>query len=142
MTRCSNFLIMISCAALMTSTVWAIDAEPELENPTLQARYRLLINEIRCLVCQNQSIADSNAPLAADLRREVREMITEGSTDKEITTFLVARYGDFVLYRPPFNARTWVLWGTPLLFLGIGFLVFTRILRVRGNQPIDEGEGM
>ena len=142
MTRCSNFLIMISCAALMTSTVWAIDAEPELENPTLQARYRLLINEIRCLVCQNQSIADSNAPLAADLRREVREMITEGSTDKEITTFLVARYGDFVLYRPPFNARTWVLWGAPVLFLGVGFLVFTRILRVRGNQPIDEGEGM
>ena len=109
--------------------------------------------EIACrimLTAQNMGIkciavyvdADSNAPLAADLRREVREMITEGSTDKEITTFLVARYGDFVLYRPPFNARTWVLWGTPLLFLGIGFLVFTRILRVRGNQPIDEGEGM
>jgi len=142
MTYRSNFLIMISCAALMTSIVWAIDAEPELESPTLQARYRLLINEIRCLVCQNQSIADSNAPLASDLRREVREMITGGSTDKEITTFLVARYGDFVLYRPPFNARTWVLWGSPLLFLGVGFLVFVRILRVRGNQPIDEGEGM
>ena len=142
MTYRSNFLIMISCAALMTPVVWAIDAEPELESPTLQARYRLLINEIRCLVCQNQSIADSNAPLASDLRREVREMITGGSTDKEITTFLVARYGDFVLYRPPFNARTWVLWGAPLLFLGVGFLVFVRILRVRGNQPIDEGAGM
>jgi len=141
MTRRGNFLVIISCTALMTPVAWAIDAEPELENPALQARYRLLINEIRCLVCQNQSIADSNAPLAADLRREVREMITGGSTDKEITTFLVARYGDFVLYRPPLNARTWVLWGAPLFLLGVGFFIFARILQVRSSQSIDEGEG-
>ena len=133
-------LIGIACLMAIATGSWAIDTEPAFQDRELQARYRLLINEIRCLVCQNQSIADSNAPLAADLRREVREMIAAGSANKEITDFLVARYGDFVLYRPPLNSTTWVLWGAPLLLLAIGIFVFARILRVRAGQPLDEGE--
>lgn len=81
------------------------------------ARYRALINELRCLVCQNQSIAESNAPLAADLREQVRAQIAAGRSDAEIAKFLTARYGDFVLYRPPFKPRTWLLWAGPFVLL-------------------------
>jgi cytochrome c-type biogenesis protein CcmH len=93
------------------------------------SRYHALIDELRCLVCQNQSIAESNAPLAADLREQVRAQIAAGRTDAEILEFLTARYGDFVLYRPPFKARTWLLWLGPfaiLLAAGAGVVLFIR----------------
>ena len=96
---------------------YAVDSGEDFADPILQARYEHLIGDLRCLVCQNESIADSNAPLAADLRREVREMLRAGKQDAEILRFMTDRYGDFVLFRPPFVARTWLLWLAPILLL-------------------------
>lgn len=109
----------------------AIDTEEPFDDPTLQARYDQLIEEFRCLVCQNQAIADSNATLAADLRREIHRMLSDGMSDAEITTFLVERYGDFVLYRPPVKPATWLLWAAPVVFIVIGAFVAFFILRRR-----------
>ncbi len=110
------------CVMLVTATTLAIDAEPPLPDARQQARYERLVRELRCLVCQNETIADSNAPLAADLRRELRRMIVAGQNDDEIRGFLTARYGDFVLYRPPVSGRTLFLWAAPgvLLLAALG----------------------
>ena len=137
MTR--RYPIALACALLL-GTAWAIDPEPPFEDPALEADYQGLINEVRCLVCQNQTIADSNAPLASDLRREIRQMMGEGASRAEVIEFLVARYGDFVLYRPPFQSTTWALWGAPVFLLAIGAVVFVRILRVRMRQPLEDSE--
>jgi cytochrome c-type biogenesis protein CcmH len=98
----------------------------------------LISAEVRCLVCQNQTIKDSNVFLASDLRREIRRMMTEGMTDTEIADFLVARYGDFVLYNPRKRGRTLVLWITPALLFGIGGIVLVRVVRDRMQMPIDD----
>jgi cytochrome c-type biogenesis protein CcmH len=118
-------------AMLMASPTFAIDPEAAFKDPAMQQRYERLTQELRCLVCQNQTIADSNAPLAADLRREVRELMESGKSDDEIRTFLTARYGDFVLYRPPVTARTYLLWGAPVLLLLVGLGVAIAIIRRR-----------
>jgi cytochrome c-type biogenesis protein CcmH len=107
----------------------AIDAEKAFEDPALQARYEHINRELRCLVCQNQTIADSNATLAQDLRREVREMITAGRTDDEIRDFMIARYGDFVLYRPRMSAGNFLLWAAPVLLLLLGTFIGVRYIR-------------
>ncbi len=117
--------------ALFTLTVAAIDTEEDLPTPAMQERYDRLINELRCLVCQNNSIADSNAGLAADLRREVRSLLLAGKSDAEILSFMTDRYGDFVLYRPPFVPRTWLLWLAPVLLLMVGAFIAMRIVRAR-----------
>ncbi|MEX0900036.1 MAG: cytochrome c-type biogenesis protein [Gammaproteobacteria bacterium] len=101
------------------ATAFAIDTAT-FDDAATEARYRALIAEIRCLVCQNQSLADSNAPLAVDLREEVRAQIARGASDDEVVSYLTARYGDFVLYKPRFTAVTAVLWLAPLLLLLIG----------------------
>jgi len=132
-------LMALGCL-LSLGTALAIDPEPPFEDPALEATYQELINEVRCLVCQNQTIADSNAPLASDLRREIRKMMGEGASRAEVIDFLVARYGDFVLYRPPFQPTTWALWGAPVFLLAIGAVVFGRILRVRLRQPLGESD--
>ena len=132
-----NVATALACA-LMLAPVWAIDPHPPFADPALEAEYRALIREVRCLVCQNQAISDSNAPLAADLRREIREMMGEGASRNDVIEFLVARYGDFVLYRPRLQPSTWVLWGAPVIFVVIGLVVFARILRVRMTQPLEE----
>lgn len=129
--------LLVGVLALGTGVADAIDVREPFADPAQQARYERLIREIRCLVCQNEPIADSNAPLAADLRREVRERIEAGSSDAEILSFLTARYGDFVLYRPPFSPRTWLLWLAPGLLLLIGGWIFWRVLRSRADKPID-----
>ncbi len=109
------------------------------EDPALEARYRDLLSELRCLVCQNQTLADSNAPLAMDLRAEVRKMLEQGASDREIVEFLTDRYGNFVLYRPPFDATTAALWIAPALFLLIGGFVGWRVLRGgRSAVPADD----
>ena len=131
-------LLLGSAWALLPALAWAIDPEPPFEDPQLEAEYQALIKEVRCLVCQNQTIADSNAPLASDLRREIREMMGEGATRGEVNEFLVARYGDFVLYRPRFQPSTWALWVGPAFFVILGMVVFARILRSRMAQPLDE----
>jgi cytochrome c-type biogenesis protein CcmH len=119
--------------ALFALNVGAIDTEADLPTPELQQRYDRLINELRCLVCQNNSIADSNAGLAADLRREVRDLLLEGKSDAEILSFMTDRYGDFVLYRPPFVPRTWLLWLAPALLLIVGAFIAVRVVRSRAR---------
>ena len=104
-------ILLIPCLAA------AEEARPLADNPQIEARLKTLAVELRCLVCQNQTLADSHAPLAEDLRREVREMIAKDMSDKEIIDFLVQRYGDFVLYRPPWKASTTLLWLGPFLLL-------------------------
>jgi cytochrome c-type biogenesis protein CcmH len=108
-----------------------------------EQRYRALISELRCLVCQNQTIADSNADLAKDLRRQIREMIGRGDSDQTIIDFMVARYGDFVLYRPPFKAITALLWVGPFLFLAGGLIVMIVVIHKRSRAtrpPLSESE--
>ena len=116
---------------LLCAHAFAIDTEPAFDDPALQARYEHLIREFRCLQCQNETIADSNAHLAADLRREIREMIAAGKSDEEIRDFLTQRYGDFVLYRPPVQPTTWLLWSAPVLLLLIGGWAAARFVRRR-----------
>ena len=109
----------------------------------VEARLKSLSVELRCLVCQNQTLADSSAPLAEDLRNEIREQIQKGMTDKEITDYLVSRYGDFVRYRPPVNAKTYVLWLGPVVILVLGILALFFTLKRRNSvltEIINEGE--
>ena len=113
----------------LAGPAFAIDAEKAFEDPALQSRYEQINRELRCLVCQNQTIADSNATLAQDLRREVREMIAEGRTDEEIREFMIARYGDFVLYRPRMTATNLLLWAAPVLLLLVGAFIGIRYIR-------------
>ena len=119
---------------------FAIDTEAAFSDPALQHRYESLNRELRCLVCQNQTIADSNAPLAQDLRREVREMIAAGKTDDEIRTFMIDRYGDFVLYRPRMTAQNFLLWAAPVLLLLIGAATVVVVVRRRSQEPDNETE--
>jgi cytochrome c-type biogenesis protein CcmH len=107
-------------------------------DPALDLRLKKLEEELRCLVCQNQSLADSTAPLAEDLRREVRQLAVAGKSDDEIRQFLVARYGDFVLYRPPVKRTTWLLWFGPFVLLGAGGVIWWLILRRRGRKDEDD----
>lgn len=103
----------------------------EFETPEQEQQYNRMIDELRCLVCQNQNLADSNSDLAQDLRQEVYEMIQKGDSDEEIIDFMVARYGDFVLYRPPLKATTVLLWVGPFLILGVGIIVLLIHIRKR-----------
>jgi len=122
----------------LTGQVLAIDQGRAFEDPATQTRYEELIDEVRCATCQNQSIKDSNAMLAEDLRREIREMISEGKSNEEILVFLTDRYGEFVLYRPPLDQRTALLWGAPVLLLLVAGFVLFRVIRRRTNLPIDD----
>jgi cytochrome c-type biogenesis protein CcmH len=143
----SLFLI---CAALLCFGVsFAKDAVPLAEDPVIEQRLIRISEEMRCLVCQNESLAGSRSDLANDLRREIRTLIQEGKSDDQIRTFMVERYGDFVLYRPPVKPITWLLWIGPfiILFIGIvGLLMYLRrrnesvpnpILTDADNQKID-----
>ena len=124
-------ILLIPCLAA------AEEAKPLAENQQAEARLKGLALELRCLVCQNQTLADSSAPLAEDLRREVREMIAKNMTDQEIIDFLVARYGDFVLYRPPLKATTTLLWLGPFLLLVVGGITLAVALRRRAKKVND-----
>jgi cytochrome c-type biogenesis protein CcmH len=123
--------VAILLLALAPLAAAANQAVPTENDPVAAARAVELANELRCLVCQNQSIAESNAELAVDLRRQIREQIAAGRTDAEIVDFMVSRYGDFVLYRPPFKATTVLLWAGPLLLVVAGFWALARALRAR-----------
>ena len=136
MRRASNFLPMV----LLLCVLWAqngsaADAVPTEMDPVKAARAVKLADKLRCLVCQNQTIADSNAELANDLRGQIREQIAAGRTDDEILTYMVDRYGDFVLYQPPFKATTVLLWAGPALLLFGGVFILLRNLR---RQPAAE----
>ncbi len=117
---------------MLCNPAFGSEALPAAEDPVLEQRVLAISAELRCLVCQNQTIADSNAPLAIDLKNQVREKLKQGQSNSEITDYMVARYGDFVLYRPPFKASTVVLWLGPLLLLAVGlFVLFHRLTRRR-----------
>lgn len=112
----------------------------EFQDPAHEQRYRALTEELRCLVCQNQNIADSHAELAQDLRRKVYEMINAGQSDDQIVQFMIDRYGDFVLYRPPLNPKTMILWLAPVLTVAAGLFGFWFLLKRRrqnDQQPSD-----
>lgn len=105
----------------------------------VKTRTEALANQLRCVVCQNQTIADSTAPLAVQLKGEVRGQLAAGRSDEQVKDFLVQRYGDFVLYQPPFKPATWLLWGGPALLLGAGLMLLLRIVRRAGRDVDEEG---
>jgi cytochrome c-type biogenesis protein CcmH len=121
----------IAAALLVGADVSARVEVKQFETPEQQARYEKMIDELRCLVCQNQNLADSNSELAIDMRRKTYEMVKDGKTSDEIADFMVERYGDFVLYRPPLNQTTLMLWVGPFLILVIGVTVLLRTITKR-----------
>lgn len=125
---------LIILLLLVTNFAFAGEAQPLADDPILEARLKSLSQELRCLVCQNSTLADSDAPLAEDLRKEIRTQMRAGKSDKEVVEYLVARYGDFVRYRPPVNSHTALLWFGPFLLLIIGGFVLFRVLK---NQAGD-----
>jgi cytochrome c-type biogenesis protein CcmH len=131
------------CLLVASRAVFAVDPT-EMPTPQLQQRYLALTHELRCMQCQNESIADSPVNLAADLRREVRELLIAGKSDDDVRNFMVARYGEFILFRPRFSTRNFWLWATPGVLLLIGALVAVRIVRQRSKlveqdqEPLEE----
>lgn len=130
-------MLGILAVLLFSVHAMAIDTGKAFDDPELQARYEKIIDEVRCLKCQNNTIKDSSALLASDLRREIRRMLGEGLSDAQIFDFLVARYGEFALYRPRASGKTLILWVAPFLFLLGGGIVVWRIMRARMALPID-----
>lgn len=129
MTRVAALLACLALAPL----AGAVDSGQRFEDPVEQSRYERVIRDLRCLVCRSESIADSNAPLAADLRREVETLMRAGRSDEEIYAFMTERYGDFILLQPPVAPRTWLLWAAPVLFLAGGLAVVLVVVRRRAR---------
>ncbi|MGH8400585.1 MAG: cytochrome c-type biogenesis protein [Gammaproteobacteria bacterium] len=129
--------------ATLSFSVLAIDSEAPFKDPVMQSRYERLIHEFRCLVCQDETIADSNANLAAEFRHQVHMMVAAGKTDADIRAFMVNRYGDFILYKPPVQTSTSLLWFGPFLFLliaiGVVFVVVRRRNSMMQDTPNDAG---
>jgi cytochrome c-type biogenesis protein CcmH len=125
---------LLCCAVLFAGAAMAKEAAPMAADVEIEKRMVAISDELRCLVCQNESLSGSHAELAQDLRREIRKMIAEGKTDKEILDFMVARYGDFVRYRPPLKPTTWLLWGGPFLLLAGGLAALIAFLRRRAKE--------
>jgi cytochrome c-type biogenesis protein CcmH len=127
-------LVLLSLHLTLGMTVaHAGEAAPLAEDPVVEQRLLVIAEDLRCLVCQNESLAASRADLAIDLRREIRNLIRAGKSDQEVMGFLVDRYGDFVLYRPPLKPSTWLLWFGPFLLLLVGLVVLVRFVR-RGQR--------
>jgi cytochrome c-type biogenesis protein CcmH len=139
------FLIALGLAAAVLAAPAAADeAQPTLNDPVAARREVELAKQLRCLVCQNETIADSRAGLAVDLRNKLREQMAAGKTDAEIIAFMTERYGDFVLYRPPLKATTVLLWAGPFALLAIGVLIGWRVVRTRARAaapaPLSEAD--
>jgi cytochrome c-type biogenesis protein CcmH len=116
----------------------AVDANGQLEDRGLQTRFERITQELRCLVCQNESIADSNADLAVDLRQQVREMLVAGKSDDAIFDFMTDRYGEFVRFKPPLEPKTLLIWGAPFIMLLLGGAIIYRVVRQRARMPLDD----
>ena len=129
----SAALMQVKLALVLALCLSCVPARAQ--NTELDKRVNTLATELRCLVCQNQTLADSNAPLAVDLRDQIREQLAQGKSEREVVDFLVARYGDFVLYRPPFKATTVALWVGPFVLLALGAWLLRRIVRRRTPAP-------
>jgi cytochrome c-type biogenesis protein CcmH len=126
-------MFMLACAAFGCH---AGEAVPAAADPALEKRVLALAQELRCLVCQNQTLADSHADLALDLKNQVRLKLAAGMSERDVIDYMVQRYGDFVLYKPPVKAATWLLWYGPFLLLGLGLFLLFRKMRAR--QRVDE----
>lgn len=135
--RLLTLFSIIGCLFMFTN-VSAIDTPMEFDDPATELRFKKLTEELRCLVCQNQSLADSHAELAQDLRNEVYKMVNAGDSNKEIIDYMVTRYGDFVLYRPPIKNTTYFLWFGPFLILLIAIIIIARVIRSRDNDLAEE----
>lgn len=138
-------LFLAAIITLFGLQAFAIDKAPAFADPVQQARYERLSRELRCLVCRSETIADSNAQLATDLRRQLRELMAAGKSDQEIMKYMTDRYGDYVLYKPPVSPRTWLLWAAPaLLVIGggiVAFFVISRKSKLPDTDPDDPGLG-
>jgi cytochrome c-type biogenesis protein CcmH/NrfF len=134
----------IAALLLALAPIFAFAQASEVSTPDAgtERRLKALAEELRCLVCQNQTIADSNAPLAVDLRNQIREQLQKGASERDVTDFMVQRYGDFVLYRPPLKASTLLLWAGPFLLLGFGIFLLVRKLGSSRSQvaPLSDAE--
>ncbi|GGF53346.1 cytochrome c-type biogenesis protein CcmH [Azorhizobium oxalatiphilum] len=136
-----TFLRRLACVLLLLVSVgpaFAVQPDEVLSNPALEARARTLSKELRCMVCQNQSIDDSDAPLARDLRILVRERLAKGDSDRQVLDFLVARYGEFVLLRPTFSARNALLWSLPFIVLVVGGIAAFMAFRGRSQTDVQQ----
>ncbi|MBS0388350.1 MAG: cytochrome c-type biogenesis protein CcmH [Proteobacteria bacterium] len=122
------------------SVAHAVDNTPPLADPVKQQRYLALTHELRCMQCQNEALADSNVSLAADLRLEVHDLIAQGKSDDQIRDYLVARYGEFILFRPRMSLRNAWLWGAPAILLLAGIVIAIRVIRRRSQLPIPDDE--
>jgi len=144
MRRAAPVSVLCALAALGAAGACRAVDPTQLPDPALQARYVALTHELRCMQCQNESLADSQVDLAADLRRQVREQLLAGKSDDEVRGWMAARYGDFILFRPRYSLRNAWLWGAPALLLLIGALVSWRVVRTRtallaeDREPLDE----
>lgn len=133
--------LVFGAGTLNADSVLEMNPADTFETREQLERYETLTHELRCVVCQNQSVAESNVELARDLRRIVRDMILAGNTDTEIKKFMTDRYGDFVLYEPPLNPQTYLLWGAPVILLLIGAVVMVTVVGRRSREQ-DDDEGM
>ena len=134
----ASALVFCTAQSLGEQAPAPLDDHGQLRNPVLQTRFERITKELRCLVCQNESIADSNVDLAADLRRQVREMLVAGKSDDAIFKFMTDRYGEFVRFAPPLTGKTALIWGAPFFMLLLGGLIVFRVVRQRSRMPLDE----
>ncbi len=129
------FSVFLTFLLVIANNTYANIDLKQFDTPQQENDYRDLIAELRCLVCQNQNLADSNAELAVDLRRQTYEMVSSGSSKQDVIDYMVTRYGEFVLYRPPFNLSTIFLWVGPFIFLGASILILLKIISARKKEP-------
>jgi cytochrome c-type biogenesis protein CcmH len=138
------YMVLLLSAVSMFAMSFAYSADSNVsteESQQIESRLKALSTELRCLVCQNTTLSDSNAPLAEDLRNEIRTLMLEGKTDEEVTAYLVARYGDFVRYKPPVQANTALLWFGPFVILIVGVVILFRVLKKHAaNNQLEASE--
>lgn len=137
--RAGAVLLGVLLALASVQPAWAVDPAT-LSDPALQARYEVLIHELRCVQCENNSLADSDATIAADLRHEIRDMLVAGKSDSQIKDYLVSRYSEFILFRPAYSWRNAWLWGLPLALLILGVVIAVRVIRQRAALVDNEDD--
>jgi cytochrome c-type biogenesis protein CcmH len=132
-------LLVVLLALAPAGSVWAVDPAT-MSDPALQARYEVLIHELRCVQCEDNSLADSDASIAADLRHQIRDMLAAGKSDRQIKDYLVSRYSEFILFRPAYSWRNAWLWALPLLLLILGVVIAVRVIRQRAALVDNEDD--
>lgn len=133
-------MLALGTTGLEADSILSMNPEETFDTPQQLDRYEAMIHDLRCVVCQNQSVAESNVELARDLRRITRDMIIAGKTDAEIKQFMTDRYGDFVLYNPPLKPVTYLLWGAPVILLLLGAVVMVSVVGRRSGESTDDAE--